>query len=190
GRARGVSGRAAGVGPVREHDPRLPAGAASRPGRAARQPGADEDGRSAPMGRGPRGGPRDPRPAGDALELHPRAHRGGRRRAARSPGGGAVVKQRIARFDLDRSDAVDLTILSREEIDRAGRFRRAVDSRRSLAARTFLRRELAEFLGVPPGRIVLSAGPHGKPELLSPRGSWAFSLAHSGARALLAVAAE
>jgi 4'-phosphopantetheinyl transferase len=104
------------------------------------------------------------------------------------PGSRSVL---LGELDLDSADeARDSAFLSPEEIERAGRFRRRQDARRFVAARAWMRRGLGELLGVAPGRILLAAGPFGKPEILDSPVPLSFSLAHAGARALLAVAED
>ncbi len=97
----------------------------------------------------------------------------------------------LARCDLDSPEEDprrDEEVLSAEEIRRAGRFAREEDARRFLAGRAWMRRALGGLLGVAPGRLVFAAGPFGKPEIRDPASSLSFSLAHAGARALLAAA--
>ncbi len=107
------------------------------------------------------------------------------------PGCAAVL---LAGFDLDsppeRGERPAAEILSREEVARAGRFRRSRDARRFLAGRSRTRLALGELLGVAPERLVFADGPFGKPEIRFPAASLSFSLSHAGARAMLAVAEE
>ncbi len=77
-------------------------------------------------------------------------------------------------------------LLGPDERARAARFRRPEDRRRFVAAHVALREILGGCLGLAPGRVRLVAGPGGKPRL--PAGPLRFSLAHSGALALCAVA--
>lgn len=109
-------------------------------------------------------------------------------RAISRPGCAVVL---LAGFDLDSppesGERPAAEILSREEIERAGRLRRAQDARRFLAGRTRTRSALGELLGVAPERLVFADGPFGRPEIGDPPTSLSFSLAHAGARAVLAV---
>lgn len=61
-------------------------------------------------------------------------------------------------------------------------------ARRRLAAQAALRLVLAEETGVPPGRLELRHGPHGKPELAD--GRLFFNLSDSGGLALVAVSPD
>jgi 4'-phosphopantetheinyl transferase len=97
----------------------------------------------------------------------------------------------LSGFDLDsppEKSWAPAEALSREEIERAARFRRARDARRFLAGRMRTRSALAELLGIAPERIAFAAGPFGRPEIRYPATSLSFSLAHAGGRAVLAVA--
>src|SRR5262244_1393315 len=184
--------------PVRGHASLLPPQAAAGAGGASRQPGADEDGRAAALGGGPGRGPDGAGPAGNPLELHPRAHRRGRRRASRVAGGAALSwtvlappggrRVLIRWFDLDFGGDPPRKVLSAEEIARARRFHREADARRYLAGRAAMRRALGELLGSEPARLVFETGPHGKPGLAGAPCSFNFS--RSGARAVLAVVEE
>lgn len=78
--------------------------------------------------------------------------------------------------------------LSREELNRAGRFHFATDHRRFVTGRGVLREILGHHLSVPPARVEFSYGPHGKPELGgSLAGRLFFNVAHSQAVAVFAV---
>lgn len=91
--------------------------------------------------------------------------------------------------ELDRP-AAELARLRRTltgaELARAEQFRFAVDRRRWLAARGILRRLLGLYTQQPPETVRLEAGPEGKPRLADQ--AVQFNLAHSGARAVYAVA--
>jgi 4'-phosphopantetheinyl transferase len=76
----------------------------------------------------------------------------------------------------------DAAPLSADERERAARMTRPEPW---IAARVALRTVLGERLGVAPSEIVFALGPHGKPEL--PGAPLRFNLAHSGARALIAI---
>ena len=73
--------------------------------------------------------------------------------------------------------------LSDDERERAARMTRPEPW---IAARVALRTVLGERLGVAPAELTFAASEHGKPEL--PGSSVRFNLAHSGNRALIAVA--
>lgn len=99
----------------------------------------------------------------------------------------------VSRCDLDCRGAHPRpreAVLSAEELRRAERFTREEDARRFSAGRAWVRRELGRLLDVAPGRIVFAAGPFGRPEIVHPMTSLSFSLAHSGARAILAASLE
>ena len=74
--------------------------------------------------------------------------------------------------------------LTAEERERAARFRFDVDRRRWIAARVALRRVLARYTD----DLNFVAGEHGKPYLAN--GAVHFNLSHSGALAVIAVAAS
>jgi 4'-phosphopantetheinyl transferase len=75
------------------------------------------------------------------------------------------------------------------EVARAERFRFQRDRARFVARRTFLRRVLAAYTGVPPARIRYRVSPRGRPELESP-GEITFSASHSDGLAVVAVARD
>jgi 4'-phosphopantetheinyl transferase len=77
-------------------------------------------------------------------------------------------------------------ILSRDELERAARFRFDRDRIRYVAGRSALRFLLGGYLKRNPGDLVFSYGPAGKPSL----SEISFNLAHSGAHGLIGVAAE
>jgi 4'-phosphopantetheinyl transferase len=82
-------------------------------------------------------------------------------------------------------------LLSDDERARADRFARELDRDRWIAARGQLREILATRLGIDdPRALAFQSGPHGKPRLADagPGGDVRFSLSHSGASALVAVA--
>lgn len=92
--------------------------------------------------------------------------------------------------DLDRAGggtAGDWSVLSPDERARANRFRSAVHRYRWIAAHAWVRRRLSARTGVSPEALVFTTGHRGKPTL--PGGPW-FNLAHAGALAALAVAAD
>ena len=106
--------------------------------------------------------------------------RPGRRHADLSEG------PRLWIVHLDRMPAGPglLSGIERERLDRLGRTRAA---RRYAARRTALRVVLGAVLGEEPERVVLELGPHGKPRLAGGH-HVAFSLAHRGDTAVIAVA--
>jgi 4'-phosphopantetheinyl transferase len=75
--------------------------------------------------------------------------------------------------------------LSEQELSRANRFK--LDHVRScfILSHGFLRAVLARYLGISPGEVVITAGPHGKPAIA---GKLGFSLAHCQSYAAVAVA--
>jgi 4'-phosphopantetheinyl transferase len=80
-------------------------------------------------------------------------------------------------------------VLSLDERTRARRFVAERDRRRFVVARGALRTVLGECVGERPERIRLVSGTHGKPALAWPTGSpLRFNIAHSGGRALIALA--
>jgi len=86
--------------------------------------------------------------------------------------------------------AVHRACLSRDELARAARFRRAEDAARYVAARGALRRVLGDALGRPPAALAFAVGPYGKPRLAPPddRADLAFNVAHCEGVALIALA--
>jgi 4'-phosphopantetheinyl transferase len=85
--------------------------------------------------------------------------------------------------DLDRSwDGPELC--SPDEVQRASSFRRALSGARWLSARRALRRVLADRIGP---TVVFETGPHGKPAAAG-HPDVEFSVSHTGAHALIAVA--
>jgi 4'-phosphopantetheinyl transferase len=79
--------------------------------------------------------------------------------------------------------------LSRDERDRAERFRFDVHRNRFVAARGLLREILGAFLGVSPARLAFDYGPHGKPSLAAPFAAEdiRFNVSHAEGLALYAV---
>jgi 4'-phosphopantetheinyl transferase len=96
----------------------------------------------------------------------------------------------------DRPEALGraLDVLTDEERERIGRFRRPADAASFAAGRALMRLALAERVGAAPGDLVfdtwceLHASPHGKPRLVEPATGLDFSLSRAGARLMLAIA--
>lgn len=78
-------------------------------------------------------------------------------------------------------------VLSDEEIDRAGRFRRAEDRARFMLTRAALRHSLGDATGRQPQALAFALGPFGKPFLVGDEAPH-FSVSHSGALALIGIA--
>jgi 4'-phosphopantetheinyl transferase len=92
-------------------------------------------------------------------------------------------------IDLSDSSYDVATDLSAEEADRARQLRFAADRRRYLASRHWLRRVLAECLGIDPAQIDYGASATGKPLLaMTDQSELRFSLSRSGGFALYALA--
>ncbi|MCP3994602.1 MAG: 4'-phosphopantetheinyl transferase superfamily protein [bacterium] len=81
----------------------------------------------------------------------------------------------------------DEDLLSVAELGRALSLGSSCLLNRYLAARTWLRRQLGRYLGVPADEIEFEIGDHGKPQIVSPQTDLSFSLAYSGWAAVLAV---
>ena len=77
-------------------------------------------------------------------------------------------------------------LLTAAEHERAAALKAPGATERWIVARAALRIVLGERLGLDPGDVVFGAGPQGKPEL--PGARLRFNLAHSGERALIALA--
>lgn len=78
--------------------------------------------------------------------------------------------------------------LDPNELTRAERFRFDEDRARFVGSHAALRRILARYAGCDPSEIQFCVDPRGRPELKSPVDGLRFSLSHSGALALVAVA--
>ena len=80
-------------------------------------------------------------------------------------------------------------VLAGDEIERARRYKFTRDQRRFVAARSFLRRTLAEYVSVSPPDLSFVYGTYGKPGLSpGPDGARVeFNLSHSGDVAILAI---
>lgn len=83
----------------------------------------------------------------------------------------------------------DQTILSREEIERAARYRFVQGRIRFVAGRALLRTILGGYLGRKPSELVFSYGPHGKPRLVQEKTEEPlhFNVTHAGPVALYAL---
>lgn len=84
-------------------------------------------------------------------------------------------------------DAEAWGVLSREEQERARRFRNLADRVRAVTTRAALRRLLAERIGVAAARLVFTENSCGKPQLTGAEGP-AFNVSHAGDIALIALA--
>ena len=93
------------------------------------------------------------------------------------------------RADLDRSEEADEFPLSRDELERAHRFRFHRDRVRWARCRALLRELLASYLGGEPGRLRFTTGPNGKPRLAGGEGI-EFNLSHAGEIAIFAFARD
>ena len=81
----------------------------------------------------------------------------------------------------------DDRLLSHDERVRADRFHRRDDRRLFVGGRTWLRRMLADWLGMESASLEFGYGPNGKPFLDKPAGAPEFNLSHAGRLAVLAV---
>ena len=89
-------------------------------------------------------------------------------------------------FDLDQIDtAVLLPVLSKDELDRAARFRFDVHRQRYIAARAALRYVLGWLTERSPAELIFKYGEHGKPRLAG--NGLEFNLSHSENRALIGI---
>jgi 4'-phosphopantetheinyl transferase len=98
-----------------------------------------------------------------------------------------------ARLDLDAASVAALArILSTDELQRAMRFRRALDCHHFVAARAILRLILGSYLNVEPARIVFTRSPFGKPAVRLPKegGPLHFNLSHSHGLTLYAISRD
>src|ERR1035441_3033327 len=97
----------------------------------------------------------------------------------------------VWRVDLDcaaRTVAALRATLSREEEQRAARFRSIELQDRWTVARGALRCILAAYARCEPGVLVFREEPHGKPVLTWPVEDILFNLSHTGGLALVAIA--
>jgi len=79
--------------------------------------------------------------------------------------------------------------LSPDELQRALRLRFREDKDRFIAGRAVLRSIVSKYLNLPPSKVELQYGPHGKPRLTPPAGEsrLEFNLSHTGDAALVAI---
>lgn len=82
----------------------------------------------------------------------------------------------------------DESLLSEEELLRAGRAATASGRERFVRTRSVLRRVLAGYAGADPAALRFGEGPEGKPFLRRPGGGPTFNLSHAGSLLVLAVA--
>ena len=75
--------------------------------------------------------------------------------------------------------------LSDDEKERSTRFVRESDAARFRAGRSWARRLIANQLGIPPAELLLTSGPHGKPEV--PGNPINFNVTHTAEEIWLAV---
>jgi len=82
----------------------------------------------------------------------------------------------------------DVSVLSPDEVERAGRFRFEADRVRYRVARSLLRRTAANLLGVPPSDIPLETAEYGKPFITGR--PFELNVSHSGDLIAVAVSAS
>lgn len=92
--------------------------------------------------------------------------------------------------DLDETTAADASLLSPDEMDRAARFRFAIDRKRFVTCRSVLRTLLARYLGIPGAAIRFEYLANGKPRIDRQQNPSpiCFNLSHSAQLALIALA--
>jgi 4'-phosphopantetheinyl transferase len=78
-------------------------------------------------------------------------------------------------------------ILSRDEAERASRFRFDRDKRHFITCRALLRILLGNYLDLAPAEVVFRYSSHRKPSLAAPSTDIRFNLSHSGERAVFAL---
>lgn len=109
---------------------------------------------------------------------------------AAAPEPGEIHLFSIAPQSTETTRSRALHWLSGEERDRAASYGTAVLGGAFVVRRGVLRRILAAYLGMTPGEVEIGHGLYGKPSLSIRHGSGIrFSLAHSGDRVLVAIAA-
>ena len=79
--------------------------------------------------------------------------------------------------------------LDSAELERVARYRRPLDGVKFALGRSFMKRTLARYLGIPVASLTLDVDPNGKPHIAPdlPGSDLSFNLSHSGELALLAV---
>ena len=80
--------------------------------------------------------------------------------------------------DVSEQDQTFNNLLSRSEIERAGKYRFEKDRQIFIAGRTILRKLLGSYINTDPERIVLEFGPYGKPSLCNDKHLY-FNLTNS-----------
>ncbi len=98
----------------------------------------------------------------------------------------AAVDVHLADLRADSGIADCLAVLSREERDRASRFRFDRDRRLYVVRRAKLRSLLSRYLACPPREVPIRIGPRGKPFIAD--SALQFNVSHSGGFALYVVA--
>ena len=97
----------------------------------------------------------------------------------------------VWRIDLTHADAIDFSVLSDGELERAARFHFENDRSRFKVARAALRSILGRYAQLVPDALVFRQNAYGKPFLTNPRTAGLhFNLSHSKDVALLAVSRE
>jgi 4'-phosphopantetheinyl transferase len=92
-------------------------------------------------------------------------------------------------LDRDPANNDPLSVLSHDEVERAGRFHSSVHRARYERARSALRCIVGIYSGRDPRTIQFEYGPHGKPELGN-GGRLHFNLSHSGDLAVIGLALD
>jgi 4'-phosphopantetheinyl transferase len=93
----------------------------------------------------------------------------------------------VWQIDLSVTDQEQefLGLLSRDELERAQRFKFAIHRQRYIMARGSLRQILSSYIDIPAHDIVFKYGQHGKPFLAE--GFHQFNISHSDNKALIAI---
>ncbi len=90
-----------------------------------------------------------------------------------------------SRLDIGAEDLVSRRCtLNDDELGRAGRFVKASDRDRFVAARGLLREVVGAYVGLTPSAVEFEYGPNGKPHLAGGAPGLGFNLSHSGDWAL------
>jgi 4'-phosphopantetheinyl transferase len=90
---------------------------------------------------------------------------------------------------MEDAAALDTAVLSRDEQERAQRWRGAGESEFALG-RALLRHQLSRYAPQAPADWQFVTGPHGKPALAGPQADLQFNLSHSGEWLALALARQ